>query len=249
MKFRVIPSLLTDQQTVVKGEKFNNWRTVGMAQAVATLFAKRNVDELLFLDVNASVHQTIIPESLVSSFSELLDIPFAIGGGIDSVEKANHYLRSGAEKIVIGTAAIENPGLISKLAKIFGSQAVVVTLDIVDFNANIVASHSGKSLHTQNIPDLAKQVQELGAGELVIQSIPHDGMLKGMNWLAIEQIAKKVQIPVIASSGASSPQDFLRAFELGASGVAAGAIFQFTQNTPQSIGEFLRESGVPTRTV
>jgi cyclase len=104
-------------------------------------------------------------------------------------------------------------------------------------------------LHTQNIPDLAKQVQDLGAGELVIQSIPHDGMLKGMNWLAIEQIAKKVQIPVIASSGASSPQDFLRAFELGASGVAAGAIFQFTQNTPQSIGEFLRESGVPTRTV
>lgn len=249
MKFRVIPSILTDKQTVVKGEKFNNWRTVGMAQATAMLFAKRNVDELIFLDVNATEYGSVMPDQLVEAFSQLLDIPFAVGGGVRDLASAKQLFRLGAEKVVLGTAAIENPSLITQLAETFGSQAVVVAIDSVDESGSGVVVHSGNKRLDLDPIELAIKVQAFGAGELIIQSVPHDGKLKGMNWSLIERAVSKLTIPVIASSGASSAKDFMRAYELGASGVAAGALFQFTENTPQSVSDFLRQSGVPVRNI
>ena len=247
MKFRVIPSILTDKQTVVKGEIFNNWRTVGMAHATAMLFAKRNVDELIFLDVNATESGSTMPDQLVEAFSQLLDVPFAIGGGIKDLATAQRMLRLGAEKVIVGSAAIENPKLITELAETFGSQAIVVSIDSANESGSGIVIHSGRKTLDANPIEMAMLVQDLGAGEVIIQSMPHDGKMEGMNWLLIEKAVRKLSIPVLASSGASSPEDFLRAYELGASGVAAGALFQFTQITPQTVSDFLRQAGVPVR--
>ena len=144
MKTRVIPTILTDGQTVVKGTRFNNWRTVGNTQAVAQLYGSRDVDELMFLDIKASERNTSIPESLISSFTEILNVPFSIGGGISSLETASRYLSAGAEKIVLGRSALATPTLISLVAKKFGSQAVVVAIDVLDFDNQLIATNCGK---------------------------------------------------------------------------------------------------------
>ena len=247
MKFRVIPSILTDKQTVVKGENFNNWRTVGMAHATAMLFAKRSVDELIFLDVNANQTDSTMPIQLVESFSSLLDIPFAIGGGIKNLTTATNLLRLGAEKVVIGSEAIENPKFITELAETFGSQAVVVSIDAANLDGTEIALNSGNRIISKSCLEVAEHMQDLGAGEIILQSLLHDGLMKGMSWNLIEQVCNRLSVPVLASSGASQGADFLKAYELGASGVVAGAIFQFTENTPQSITEFLRSEKVPVR--
>jgi len=116
MKVRVIPSILTDGITVVKGEKFNNWRTVGSAEATARLYASRDVDELMFLDVTARSRNTLIDRDLLKHFTNVLNIPFSVGGGINSLEEAKSCFRNGAEKIVLGTAAILNPRFITEIA-------------------------------------------------------------------------------------------------------------------------------------
>ena len=145
MKTRVIPTILTDGLTVVKGNKFDNWRTVGNAQATALLYASRDVDELLFLDVTARDRETVIELNLLNHFSSVLDIPFSVGGGISSLEEAKSCFRNGAEKIVLGTSAISNPKLITEIADVFGSQAVIVAMDFESTISDQVMINSGKT--------------------------------------------------------------------------------------------------------
>ena len=134
MKIRIIPTILTDGLTVVKGEKFDNWRTVGSAEATARLYASRDVDELLFLDVNARSRNSMIDKTLLTHFSNVLDVPFSVGGGINTLENAKFCFRFGAEKVVLGTAAIKNPKLITEIADVFGNQAVAVAAPINAFH-------------------------------------------------------------------------------------------------------------------
>jgi cyclase len=249
MKIRVIPTILTDGNTVVKGTEFDNWRTVGNVQAMAKLFSARDVDELMFLDVNATSNGRSISPTLINYFSEVLSIPFSVGGGIDSLEIARECMRSGAEKVVLGSVAIENPTIVKQISDTFGSQAVIVAIDVGTAIPPVIYSHSGKTPHQREACDFARKMVELGAGELLIQSKYHDGHMKGMNLQSISNIVKSVSVPVIASSGVGELEDFKRAIEAGASAVAAGSIFQFTMNTPSEVRQYLKTEGYAIREI
>ena len=247
MKVRVIPTILTDGTTVVKGEQFNNWRTVGSAEAIAKLYARRNVDELLFLDVHARRNGRTISEELIRVFSDVLDIPFAVGGGIDTYEDAARCFRNGAEKVVLGSSAIENPILISQIARGFGSQAVIISLDIRKNESNDLMIHSGRHLSSEVLDTFVPKIESLGGGEILLQNIERDGLMKGMDLKTIKSVASMTNLPVIASSGCGSSEDAISALNSGASAIAAGAVFQFTQLTPLIIRESLKEAKFQTR--
>lgn len=249
MKIRIIPTILTDGLTVVKGEQFNNWRTVGSAEATARLYASRDVDELLFLDVTARLRGTMIDKKLLTHFSSVLDVPFSVGGGINSLEDAKQCFRHGAEKIVLGTSAILNPELITEIADIFGSQAVVVAVDFSADDSNQIMGHSGKRTYNLDGFEFIEALERRGAGEILLQSIKRDGTLSGMDLDRIELVSSLTKLPVIASGGASSLSDFQRAVLSGASAVAAGALFQFTHVTPKQVRTHLVAHGIKTRVV
>lgn len=247
MKIRVIPTILTDGLTVVKGDKFDNWRTVGNAQATALLYASRDVDELLFLDVTARDRETVIELSLLNHFSSVLDIPFSVGGGISSLEEAKSCFRNGAEKIVLGTSAISNPKLITEIADVFGSQAVIVAMDFESTISDQVMINSGKAKSSIDAMAFIENLENLGAGEILLQSCEKDGTMTGFDLDRIRRVSSLTKLPVIAGSGGGSEDDFVNAVKAGASAVSAGAVFQFTQITPNSVRAKLSENGISVR--
>jgi cyclase len=247
LKIRVVPTILTDGVTVVKGERFDNWRTVGSAEAISKLFSARNVDELLFLDVNARKRGESISPELIQVFSDLLDIPFGVGGGIKSFEEASNCFRNGAEKIVLGTSAIENPSLVTEIANGFGAQAIVVALDLNGNTSENLWTNSGKVDSGMKLSELVPKLEEIGAGEILIQNIQNDGLMQGMDLERIKYVASLTNLPIIASGGCGGVDDAKKAILSGASSVAAGAVFQFTQLTPLIVRESLRAEGFLVR--
>ncbi len=247
MKVRLIPVILTDGITVVKGTHFNNWRTVGNVQAAARLFAARDVDELIFLDVNARQKNTRIEINLMSYFAETLQVPFSVGGGINTLADVRDCMRNGAEKIVLGTAALENPELISQISAEFGTQAVTVALDVYDHRNGLLATNSGKSKTNESVIESAQKFQELGAGEILLQSVERDGTLSGLDIELIKRISPHLTIPLIVSGGTRDSNDVLDAIAAGADAIGIGALFQFTQHTPLSISQKLEKAGIPVR--
>lgn len=247
MKFRVIPTILTDGLTVVKGTQFNNWRTVGSAESAARLFAARDVDELIFLDVTARQRGTTISPKLIQKFSQLLTIPFSVGGGINSIEDARLCFRAGAEKVVLGTVAYRNPEIVSAIANEFGNQAVAVTVDLLKSNSTYFTIESGKVTVEENFLEYIENLESLGAGEIILQCVALDGEMEGLCLEKLSQATVRVGCPVIVSGGAGSISDFEMAFNAGATGVAAGSLFQFTELTPFEVSSGLKNLGVPVR--
>ena len=246
-KKRVIPTILTDGVSVVKGANFNNWRTVGSIESIARLYSARDVDELLFLDVGARNREKCISLDLINTFSKILNIPFSVGGGIDNLPQIRACFRNGAEKIVLGTAAIRNPELISDAANEFGSQAIMVAVDLNGEKEQGICIENGNVEVPRLAEEVLTQLEAFGAGEILLQCKAKDGTMSGYNLEAIEQLSKVVSIPVIASSGCSSYENALEAITSGASAVAAGALFQFTENTPAGMRDYLANQGIPMR--
>lgn len=246
-KVRIIPTLLTDGINLVKGERFDSWRTVGFVAGAARVFSMRDVDELVVLDVRASQESRRIADLLIESVAECLSIPLTVGGGIRSLADVEAALRSGADKVVIGSAVHEDPSFIARAADTFGSQAIVGSVDVAVDGGFQTSSNSGRQKHALSAVELAHRFENLGAGEILLQSTVRDGTQVGMDLVSIADVAGSVNIPVIASGGAGSYQDILLAVEAGASAVAAGAIFQFTQQTPAGSRDYLAQHGHPVR--
>lgn len=247
-KVRIIPTLLTDGNTLVKGQEFNSWRSVGSVAAAARLFAMRDVDELMLLDVAATRQGRLISRAVIEDFASVLRVPFSVGGGVNSIEGVRSYLRAGAEKVVLGTAALENPNLIEEAASQFGSQAIIAAIDVISLSEGTLAIHSGQTPMKLDLIETVIDLEKRGIGEILVQSVVHDGKMQGMNFDAIKIVSEAVGVPVIASSGAGSHEDFLTAIRSGASAVAAGAIFQFSEVTPRSVRTFLHDQGILVRT-
>lgn len=244
LKRRVIPVLLFKGGNLVKGRKFNHARVVGHVRQAVRIYQGRGVDELIVLDIAATKEGRDPDWELINDLAGECFMPIAVGGGIRTLEHFRLALKNGADKVVINTIAIAEPGLINDASRRFGSQAVVVSIDVSDGQ---VFSHSG-TIDTRRDPVAwAKEAADRGAGELFINSIERDGTLEGYDLDLIQSISDAVSIPVVVCGGAGDYRHFVQAFQAGAHAVAGGAIWQFTDATPSEASRFLHANGIPTR--
>ena len=228
-RIRVIPTLLINDSGLVKTVKFEHPKYVGDPINAVKIFNEKEVDEIAVIDIGATRQKNQPDLELITHVCGEAFMPLAYGGGISSMDQIEKILYNGAEKIIIQTAALDNPSLITEAAKRFGSQSIVVSLDCKKgllSGFKVFRDNGTKS--TGLSPDTwAKDIENAGAGELIINSISHDGTYKGYELPLISLVANAVKIPVVALGGASSVSDFLSAVQAGASAVAAGSMFVF----------------------
>jgi cyclase len=226
---------------MVKGTRFNAWRSVGLAAQAVRIHAARGVDEVCLLDIAATPEGRLIDPELVSELADSLFVPLTVGGGIRTAEDARRLLRAGADKVVVGTAG---PRAISEISMKVGSQAVVAACD--DRNGRAHVRCGNASTH-QSALGWARSCYQHGAGEILLTAIDLEGTMQGYDLYLIGRISEALPIPVIAHGGAGTYQHLLEALEVGADAVAAGAMFQFTDQTPRGAAAYLCEHGLEVR--
>ena len=226
---RVIPCLLLKNKGLVKTIKFKDPTYIGDPMNAVKIFNDAKADELVFLDITATNDGRAPDIDIIRNIGEEAFMPFAVGGGINKIEQVQALISAGAEKVVINTAAVENPPFISEIAEIFGRQSVVVSLDVKKNNGTyIIVTNSGKKEHNLDLIDTVKLMESSGAGEIIINSIDNDGTQEGFDIELIRMVSQEVNIPVIAIGGAGSYDDLTEAVIDGAaSAVAAGSLFVF----------------------
>jgi len=249
---RIIPCLDVDRGRVLKGVKFKGLRDAGDPVELACRYRDDGADELVFLDITASVEKREILKKLVKDVASNLDIPFTVGGGIRSVEDAREVLCSGADKVTINTAAVEDPTLVTEVSKRFGSQCMVVSIDAKKTNQ----TPSGYEVYTYgarkptglDAVKWAKKVEALGAGEILLTSIDRDGTEDGYEINLTKMVCEAVNIPVIASGGCGKPEHMLEVFQrTGADAALAASIFHYNTYPILQVKKFLRSNGVLVR--
>jgi len=250
LKIRIIPTLLFKNVGLVKGIRFNSWRRIGSSLPSVKVYNTRQVDELFFLDITASIENRTIDYEEVDSIADECFMPLTVGGGIRSINDIKNALRSGADKVSINSGALENPALITEGANSFGTQCIIVSIDVKKNTDGKYAVYSHAGTRNMNLDPVkwAKQAAQLGAGEILLTSIDNDGTMTGYDLEITRAVCEAVTIPVIASGGAGNFQhmaDVLR--ECNASAVAAASIFHFTQQTPLEAKQFLAKEGFAVR--
>ena len=246
---RIIPTLLCRGRQLVKGIAFDSWRSVGLAAQAVRIHSMRGVDELVLLDITATAEGRGPDLELVRELSEVCFMPLSVGGGIRSLDDAKAVLLAGADKAVIGQAAWTT-NVVRRIADAFGSQSVVVICDVVTKIADVDdLKKSGTRCMREVAPARARWISEQGAGEILLQSVDRDGTLAGYDIDLIRDVSRAVSVPVVASGGCGSYEHMRQAIEAGASAVAAGAMFQFTDATPLGAAEYLNEQGIEARVV
>ncbi len=247
---RVIPCLDVKGGRVVKGVHFEGLRDAGDPVELAVRYRDEGADELVFLDITASIEKRATLTKLVMRVAENLDIPFTVGGGIRSMADARQVLCSGADKVAVNTAAIQRPELITKLADVFGSQCVVLAIDAKRGGSGKygVFSHSATKPSGLDAVEWAKKAERLGAGELLVTSIDRDGTKLGYDLELLETITRSVRLPVIASGGAGRLDHFLEAFEKADCDAAlAASLFHYGELSVAQVKDYLRGKGVIVR--
>ena len=235
---------------VVKGVNFEGLRDAGDPVELAKYYDRQGADEIVFLDITASHENRGTMVELVSKCADEVFIPLTVGGGVTSVEAARALLRAGADKVSLNTAAILNPNLISEMMNEFGSQCVVVAIDAKrDPEGNFfVYTHGGRNKTELNALSWAEEVVSRGAGELLVTSMDRDGTKEGFDLLLTRGIADRVNVPVIASGGVGSTQDFLiGALESKATGLLAASVFHYGEISVGEVKRVLVANGVATR--
>ena len=246
---RIIPCLDFRGGSTVKGINFVNIKTVGDPVELAAIYAEMGADELVFLDITATNEKRKTLSEYVTRIAQRINIPFAVGGGIGSIDDVSHILQCGADKVSINTAAVLNPNLITDAAKQFGSQRIVLAID-TDFVDNdwYVYINGGEVKTEIKAVDWAKQGVDLGAGEILLTSIQHDGTKDGYALDITRAVAEAVQAPVVASGGAGTMQHFLDAFCEGKADAAlAASVFHFSEISIPELKKYLKENGINVR--
>jgi cyclase len=247
---RIIPCLDIKNGRTVKGTNFVNLRDAGDAVELAALYAKGGADELVFLDITATIDGRKTLLDLVSKVAHTINIPFTVGGGISSVADVSALLNAGADKISINSSAVKNPGLINELAQEFGSQCIVVAIDTrhMEDGRHIVHTHGGRTPTQLETISWAKEVEERGAGELLLTSMDADGTKDGFALELTSKISRNAGIPVIASGGAGNMEHFVDVFTTGyADAGLAASIFHFKEIEIKDLKVYLRNKGIAMR--
>ena len=244
VKRRLIPCLDVDGGRVVKGVRFQRLREVGDPVELATRYSDLGADELVFLDVTATIDGRRPPLELVERAAAALEIPFTVGGGIAALEDARALLRAGADKVAVNRAALEEPELIGELAGEFGAQAVVCAIDA---KAGEVVTHGGRNPRGVGAAEWACEAVERGAGEILLTSIDADGTRAGYDLELTRSVASAVTVPVIASGGAGEARHLAEAFEVGASAALVASIVHERPERLLELKAELREAGWPIR--
>ncbi|WP_399092437.1 imidazole glycerol phosphate synthase subunit HisF [Streptomyces sp. BBFR2] len=250
---RVIPCLDVDNGRVVKGVNFQNLRDAGDPVEMARIYGEEGADELTFLDITASSGNRETTYDVVRRTAEQVFIPLTVGGGVRTAEDVDKLLRAGADKVGVNTAALARPELIREIAERFGSQVLVLSVDArrvpSDDGATSfeVTTHGGRRSAGVDAVEWAHRAAELGAGEILLNSMDADGTKDGYDTEMIEAVRKHVSVPVIASGGAGRLADFAPAVAAGADAVLAASVFHFGDLRIGEVKGALREAGHPVR--
>lgn len=249
LKKRIIPCLdIKDGQTV-KGVNFVDIRNAGDPIELAKRYVKEGADELVFLDITATVDDRKTFAELVEQIAHEINIPFTVGGGISSIEDVSRLLEAGADKVSINSAAARNPSLVKLIADEFGSQFVVVAIDAGLVNNEWkVFVKGGREATELDAFEWAKKVEELGAGEILLTSMQNDGTKAGFALELTQKLSESLNIPVIASGGAGTSEHFKEVFEkTNATGALAASVFHFGEIPIPTLKEFLSNQNIEVR--
>ena len=246
---RIIPCLDIKDGRTVKGVNFVNLRDAGDPVELAKQYALKGADELVFLDISATLEGRKTMIDMVLKVAEHVNIPFTVGGGISSIADVDVLLKSGADKVSINSSAVKRPELVNELANKFGSQCVVVAIDAKQINGEWIVHLAGGSIPTElNLFDWAKEVESRGAGEILFTSMNNDGTKAGFANQALAKLSETLNIPIIASGGAGTVQHFIDTFKEGKSDAAlAASVFHFGEIAIQDLKEALRENNIEVR--
>ena len=249
LKKRIIPCLDIKDGRTVKGINFVDIRDAGDPVELAKRYVQEGADELVFLDITATIEKRKTLVALVERIAKEINIPFTVGGGINSVEDALLLIKSGADKVSVNSSAVKRPALIAEIATEFGSQCVVVAIDTKFKNDQWqVFIHGGKSATELRTVEWAKQAATLGAGEILLTSMNSDGTKQGFDLKVTQAVIETVNIPVIASGGAGTVQDFKEVFQqTGASAGLAASIFHFGEIAIPDLKNYLTTEKIPVR--
>jgi len=246
---RIIPCLDVMDGRTVKGVNFINLRDAGDAVVLGKAYAGQGADELVFLDITATVEKRKTLIELVRRVAAELNIPFTVGGGIMSIQDVSALLNAGADKISINTAAIKEPALIDRLAREFGSQCIVVAVDTKKYEEQDKVHINGGRTPTEiKTLEWVREVEDRGGGEILLTSMDHDGTKSGFAIELTERVSSMLSIPVIASGGAGSMEHFVPIFRDGKADAAlAASIFHFSEILIPDLKKYLSDHGIPMR--
>ena len=247
---RIIPCLDVDAGRVVKGKKFQNIKDVDDPVKLAERYSREGADELVFYDITASSDGRDLFTDTVRKVADTIDIPFTVGGGIRSSEDFRKVLLAGADKVSVNTAAIADPGIISEAKKRFGSQCVVLSVDAKRSRDSWEVYIKGGRENTHiDVIEWAVRAQELGAGEICINSIDSDGIKNGFDTELVSRLNEVLSIPIIASGGAGRPEHFSEVLRCGADAALAASVFHYDEIKIPELKEFLHKNGNHMRRV
>ena len=249
LKKRVIPILLHYKSWLIKGKNFRNFRNIGNPTQAVKVFKSRNSDELIILDVYASENKKKFDFKILENISGECNMPLTVGGGLKNLYDIENVLNLGADKICINTSAIENPKIIKDISKKFGSQSIVVSIDVnFENNDYVIYSNQGSKREKINLIDWINKVQDYGVGEIIITSIHKEGTYKGYDLNLLKLIYDSIKVPLLFNGGAGQINDFIELFKYKkVMGTCASSVFFFSEITPHSIKKIAKKHKIPIR--
>lgn len=249
LKVRIIPCLDVDAGRVVKGTNFKDLRDAGDPVELAALYDREGADEIVFYDITASHEQRDTAATLARRAAEEVFVPYTIGGGVRTADDMRAMLRAGADKVSVNSAAVRDPDLIAKGAERFGSQCVVLSVDVKRRGTSGWEVYLNGGRVNTEVDALAWLVEgeRRGAGEFVLNSMDADGMETGYDLDLISAVAERTSLPIVASGGAGSPEHMVAAVNAGAGAVLAASIFHFGEYSIAEVKEHMLQAGIPVR--
>jgi cyclase len=247
LKHRLIPCVLLKNWQLVKSVQFDAYRTIGHPTATVRVYNARKVDELIVLDIDASLNNEPINTEIITDMANECFMPLTIGGGIKTIDDVYTVLNAGADKVSINSQAIKAPSFIHEIATNFGSQCVVCSIDVKKVNGVYRVYNKSQGVLEIDPLELAQEYEARGAGEILLTSVDHEGMGNGYDLELLKFFHDKLKLPIIINGGMGSAEDAVKALQIGADALAAASIFHYSKYTPDMIKNELRINNYPVR--